>query len=346
MPAARVQWIDFCRVYTAFFVVLRHVDRTYGTVNYVVDLFNYRSLIFFFFLMSGYFTRQPGAGEWLGLRRARQLAVPYVFWGLAGMLVAYSPHIGQGDWGWLTWQGVVSQLGLTSWCYWSYSNVPLWFLRTLILLALVSPLLYRLPVKVLLSLGVVCFAASDVLCNVDLEAATANFRPEHGQGWLPFRLYESVLALGFFCGGIALRRLADTERLTRWVSAYAWVPVLGALALLPYVLGWGFYPPVQSSSLVLLGVATTMGIGCLCSRYLPRLCSAVAKLGPAAFFVYVTHYPILDMVRYTLTGSIEGHLSPELCYVLPFLIFGTCIGLFYLLRRICPAFLRTFALCK
>ena len=47
MPSSRIQWIDFCRVWTAFFVVLRHVDRPYGSFNYIIDLFNYRSLIFF-----------------------------------------------------------------------------------------------------------------------------------------------------------------------------------------------------------------------------------------------------------------------------------------------------------
>ena len=40
MPSARIQWIDFCRVYTAFFVVLRHVDRPYGSFNYIIDLFS------------------------------------------------------------------------------------------------------------------------------------------------------------------------------------------------------------------------------------------------------------------------------------------------------------------
>ena len=63
MPSARIQWIDFCRVYTAFFVVLRHVDRPYGSFNYIIDLFNYRSLIFFFFLVSGYFTHKAAAGQ-------------------------------------------------------------------------------------------------------------------------------------------------------------------------------------------------------------------------------------------------------------------------------------------
>lgn len=101
----------------------------------------------------------------------------------------------------------------------------------------------------------------DVLCESDPETA-AHYK-HRGVTWLPFRLYESVLALGFYAGDLLLRRYVNAEQLTTLVRSYAWLPVLGALALLPAVYYWGFYPPVQSSSLVLLGVATTLSIGSL-----------------------------------------------------------------------------------
>lgn len=349
MPATRISWLDFCRVYTAFMVVLRHVDRWFvgsPSVNYVVDLFNYRSLIFFFFLASGYFSHRPQPGQWLDFRRARTLVVPYVFWCLLGFAVVYTPAIAAGQWGWLSLPKLTAELGLTSWCYWEFSNVPLWFLRTLIILAFFAPLLHRLPNKVLLVLALLCFAWSDVLCNVDAETCKSHGLPRHAQEWLPFRLYESVLAAGFFAGGILLRRVADAERLTRWVNAYAWLPVAGALLLLPAVLGWSFYPPVQSSALVLVGVLSTLSIGALSLRYLPRFGRAVAALAPASFFIYVTHYPILLSLRYALTGSWHGSFSPELCYVMPFFITALSVGSFYLLRRLFPRFMRIVALAR
>ena len=173
--------------------------------------------------------------------------------------------------------------------------MPLRFLRALILLALVSPLLQRLKTKPLLCLVLICFAASDVLCESDPETA-AHYK-RRGVTWLPFRLYESVLALGFYAGGLLLRRYVNAEQLTAFMRSYAWLPVLGALALLPAVYYWGFYPPVQSSALVLLGVATTMSIGRLCEQHLPRFCHFVAQWGPAAFIVYVTHYLLLECLR-------------------------------------------------
>lgn len=346
MATNRIEWIDFCRVYTAFCVIVRHCDRHYGYFAYVADLFNYRSLIFFFFLMAGYFTHYAEPGKWFDWARTRKLLWPYLFWTLiAAFTMVPLMHMGQiqqGDWSWVSPLIFPKEMGILSWCYWDYSNVPMWFLRTLIILAFISPLLQKLPLKAMLGLILITFAASDVLCEVDPETA-AHYK-RHYVGWLPFRLYESVLALGFYAAGLLIRRYAGTDQLTAFVRSYAWVPVLGSLLLLPAVYCWGFYPPVQSSALVLLGVATTLGIGSLCSQYLPRLCHVVAQWGPAAFFVYTTHFMLLHCLRVLLTGSYSGGLTPVQATWAPWLILAVSLGLYSLLMRICPGFMRVFAL--
>ena len=346
MAGKRIEWIDFCRVYTAFFVIVRHCDRHYGFPAYVIDLFNYRSLIFFFFLMAGYFTRPAEPGRRLDWTRTRRLIAPYLFWTLLALLtmqpLMHLAELGHGNWGWFSTLLLLKETGLHSWCYWDYSNVPLWFLRTLIVLSLFSPLIRRLPTKATLCLILICFAGSDVLCEVDMETA-AHYK-KHGVGWLPFRLYESVLALGFYAAGLLTRRYATAEQLTAFVRSYAWLPVLGALALLPAVYYWGFYPPVQSSALVLLGVSTTLSIGCLCERYLPRFCHVVAHWGPATFFVYVTHYLLLELLRTLLTGQYGGSLSVLQAAWAPFAILAVSLMLYTLLCRLFPGFMRVFAL--
>ncbi|MBQ1960008.1 MAG: hypothetical protein II349_00595, partial [Akkermansia sp.] len=128
MPSTRIQWIDFCRVYTAFLVVLRHVDRPYASVNYVVDLFNYRSLIFFFFLASGYFAHRAMAGQWLDWQRTRKLLVPYIFWTAVVSILLLQPLIHweqtlAGNFSWLSWELIPSEMGLLNWCYWDFDNV-------------------------------------------------------------------------------------------------------------------------------------------------------------------------------------------------------------------------------
>ncbi|MBR5522385.1 MAG: acyltransferase [Akkermansia sp.] len=347
MPSARVQWIDFCRVYTAFFVVLRHVDRPYTSVNYMVDLFNYRSLIFFFFLMSGYLAHKAAAGQWLDWQRTRKLLLPYVFWTAVASILLLQPmmHWNQtlsGDFSWFDWSLIPREMGMLNWCYWDFDNVPLWFMRTLILLALFCPVLQKLPTKVLLVVVLLSFAGSDVLCARDAE--TARSHKSWSVGWLPFRLYESILALGFYSLGLWIRRVADFERFTAFMRSYAWTVVLAALLLLPLVYAFGFYPPVQSSALVLLGAATTMSVGCLCEQYLPRFCSWVAQWGKAAFFIYVTHYPLLHLWKLVSTGAYGGTMATWEISIAPFCITMVSIGIYCLLRRWCPVFLRLFAM--
>lgn len=342
----RVQWIDFCRVYVAFCVIVRHTDRYTESPAFFTDLFTYRSLIYFFFFFSAYFTHRAAAGEWLDWRRARRLLWPYLFWGFAAVVtmmpLLYWPQVSAGDWSWVNLHMVLREMGFLGWAYWDYSNVPLWFMRTLILLALFSPLLQRLPMKVLLGLVLIIFAASDVLCFADPETAGKHGR--EGVSWLSFRLYESVLALGFYSAGLLVRRYFNTQQLTDFIRSYAWLPIVGSLLLLPAVYFWKFNPPIMSSSLVLLGVITTMSIGCLCEQYLPRFCTLVAKAGPAAFFVYVTHYPLLKCIKFFCAGGYRAPLTIVQATWAPFAILATSLSAYYLLRRWCPGFMRLFGL--
>ncbi len=343
---ARILWIDFCRVFIAFCVIVRHCDRHYPYPAYMADLFNYRSLIYFFFLMAGYFTHRAAAGQWVDWTRTKRLLLPYLFWTLIAIPLLqplqHLPELLAGDWGWLTPRLLLSETGLASWCYWEYSNVPLWYLRTLLIFSFVSPLLQRLPGKVLLTLVLITFAASDVLCQVDAE--TAQSHHTHGVDWLPFRLYESVLALGFYTGGLLLRRRVSAAQLTGYVTAHAWLAPVGSLCLLPVVLLTGFYPPVQSSALVLLGVATTLSIGAMSGKYLPRFTRVVAQWGPAAFFVYVTHYILLHWLRVVLTGEYDGALTLVQAHVAPWGILAVSLALYAVLCRLAPRFMQTFAL--
>lgn len=143
-----------------------------------------------------------------------------------------------------------------------------------------------------------------------------------------------------------MRRYADFARFTAFVRSYAWAPVVAALLLLPLVYSFGFYPPVQSSALVLLGVSCTMGIGALCEQYLPRFCAAVVRLAPAAFFIYVTHYIVLHALRLAITGSYGGKFTEMQCLYMPLVILAICSGLFFLLQRFFPRTMRVLAMSK
>ena len=345
-PAARVAWIDFCRVMVAFLVIVRHVERYAGSVNFFVDLFNYRSLIFFFFLMAGYFAANTTT-LW---PRVKKLVVAYLFWAVVAALILVPTFragaIAQGEWSWLNAWMAADELGLMRWQYWGLSNVPLWFMRTLILLTLALPLLRRLSLGSLLLLGLACMALSDILCYADADemekTATLLGAPLENAAfaaYLPFRLYESVLALGIFSLGLALRHaVPQVQNLGGHLRPYAWWAPALSLALLPVVYFLHFNPPIRSASLVLLGVLTTVSLGLLCQQYLPRFCRAVAAWGPAAFFIYVTHYIILKFFILGLTGDYRGRVTEAQALWLPFAVL-TCSVLIYLaLKRCFPRF--------
>lgn len=82
----------------------------------------------------------------------------------------------------------------------------------------------------------------------------------------------------------------------------------------------------------------------LCERYLPRFCHFVAQWGPAAFFVYVTHYILLEWLRTLLTGRYGGSLSVLQAAWAPFVILAASLALYALLCRLAPGFMRLFAL--
>lgn len=350
---SRVIWIDFCRVYTAFWVVVRHTDRPVDSIAYLGDLFNYRSLIFFFFLMAGYFTHQPQKGEWLGIRRALQLLWPYLFWGVVAFYMIM-PVTSAFDF--TSVEGIQESiriighsfyraLGIHSWAYYDLYNVPLWFLRVLMVLSLIAPLLCRIPGKILSVLVLFCFAASDILCFVDAETAHTVGAGGHAVSGLPYRLYESVLALGFFSGGILLRRFMSSDKLTDLLMEYAWAPVLAAVLLFPAVHFWHFSPPIMSSALVLVGVLCNMSTGCLAQKYLPRFSQYVASWGTAAFLIYVMHFPLLTVYRDVFAGTPLASGAAQ-SLLAPLVIVVFVLALYRVLKVISPWFLRVFALSK
>lgn len=338
-------WIDFCRVYTACFVVLRHSYCRSGTLGYYADLFNYRALIFFFFLAAGYFTHTNSTEKQVfNFKRFGQLLRAYLFWTLVGFVVIYTAMgAAQGGIQLPSFAGFMEGMGLYP-C-WPHSfplNVPLWFLKALMLLALFSPLLTRLKTHVLITLCLACMSMSDILATVDPLDRTS----ERVAEWLPQRTYESVLALAFFCAGILIRRHAGADRLTRFLRKNAWWPLVASLAMFPAVRLWGFNPPCRSSVLVALSVMTIMGISVLVEKYLPSVFRQVAKWGTAAFFIYVTHYFILTLYCMLEAENAGTAWQNMRAVVMPAATIATSLLLFVLLKRFCPGFMQMFAFIK
>ena len=342
MPSSRIQWIDFCRVWTASFVIVRHTYAPGGSIVFLADLFNYRSLIFVFFFLSGFFSKDNlnptlrGGYQWLDFRRFMQILMMFAFWSLVGcvfLLPLNYPMVWQH--GEVVWSNVVTALGIT----WTFGwNVPLWFLRVLMVLALFAPVLRRCSSGLLAVFIAGMMAAGEVFCEEAWDEGG------NAPGWVPYRMYESLYAWAFFAGGILVKREVGTDKLTEFVTRYSWLIILFAVALFVPVRLWGFLPPCRSGALVMLGVGTIMSIGCLAQRFTPRLCNYVASWGPAAFFIYVTHDIILPYLKLLWLNFFEWNTAGAM--VIPLITLCVCCCLFIFLRRICPGFMRWAAMVK
>lgn len=334
-------WVDFCRVYTAFFVVLRHVHCETGTVGYYLDLFNYRGLIFFFFLVSGYFMHLKESDGWKGgMRRGWILLRVYLFWAVVSFLplfcINHWAEISHGSWHALTVSSFMEGMGIVPcWPHFFPLNQPLWFLKTLFILSIISPWLFRLSSKMLVCLCVFCMACSDILMKVDVWEHTSAY----SVSWIPPRTFESVMALAFYCGGILIRRHANHGAFSSFVKEHAWCPIVASLVLFPLVRLWGYDPPCRSSALVFLSVMTIMGIGAMVEKLFPRFFRLVSKLGPAAFFVYVTHFVFTSLFCLMEPSSGVAQWNNLRGIVLPVSAFGISLALYWLLCSCCPSFM-------
>ncbi len=342
MSSARIQWIDFCRVWTAFFVIVRHTYAPEGSFFFLADLFNYRSLIFFFFFASGLFSKGVenhtigGGYRYLDIRRFGQILSMFVFWSLIGALLLSPLHY-QEIWrqGEIVWRGILSAVGIT----WAFGwNVPLWFLRVLMVLALFAPLLHRLTNRVLLVSVIGMLAAGEVFCIEAWEEGG------DAPGQVPYRMYESLYAWGFFAAGILIKRTMGISGLTSFLKGTGWLIILFAVVLFVPVRLWGLLPPCRSGMLVVLGVGTILSIGCLVERYAPAVCRYVASWGPAAFFIYVTHYIIISYVKLLWIQKFGWGIAGSL--VVPVLTLCFSCILFVVMRRMFPSLMRHIAMVK
>lgn len=252
----------------------------------------------------------------------------FVFWSIVGALLLLPLH-NQEVWGQgkIMWENIRTALGIT----WEYGwNVPLWFLRVLMVLALLAPLLHRLSNRILVTFIIGMLAAGEVFCIESVEAGgDAGDR-------VPHRLYESFYAWGFFAAGILFKRIWGIAGISEYLRKCGWLIILFAVLLFPSVRLWGLLPPCQSGMLVVLGVGTILSIGCLVEQYAPRLCCCVAAWGSATFFIYVTHYIIISYVKLLWEQFFEWNVTGSL-FVPVITLLLSCV-LFILLRRLFPRF--------
>ncbi|MGM9803925.1 MAG: acyltransferase family protein [Muribaculaceae bacterium] len=281
----------------------------------------------FFFFVSGYFFFKEGnltLRSYIAKlkRRAYTLLMPYMTWNMIYVLLYFvtqcficSLTSGRNK--------LVVDYGLIDWLnvFWSLKDgmpicYPLWFVRDLMLVVVLSPLVYVLLQK-LKVIALVVFALLFLYCPIDSEPAL----PLFGMFYFAFGAWFSLRRVDFT---VAFSR-------HRWLLA-----VLYVILTLIDVLRWyngvdGFYEIRELSLLV--GLMMVIGF---VAHYISR-CGQVRVLAPAgcAFFLFAFHSMPLNLASklwLTTLPVTDGCLILGVI-LLPLLLSAIGIGLYLLLQR-------------
>ncbi|MES1944098.1 hypothetical protein PC39_08284 [Salinisphaera sp. PC39] len=252
------------------------------------NLFHVSLLIFFFCSAFLLFVGVDGIGDIGGKlrKRGRSLIVPYLLWsGLWLVVLLLARLVGNLDLG-----AQEAPSGVEAVLYRLFVDPvagQLWFLRDLIVLTALSPLLFVLPRWV----GPALLAAAYV---VWLWVPTPTVI-ENRSGWWEIVSTEAIV---WFLAGVVAARFLDLDKLDRILrDRRAWVSLASCVGylLLPLAKGGPFMP-----ASVAFGLSTTLGFVFLVSLYpwIARLVHSevVARFGSFSFLLYAGHYPTLKIV--------------------------------------------------
>ena len=275
--------------------------------------------------------------------RVKTLLIPYLIWNTIALLLmvvsqfyfASFSSISMSSWN-LTFGNILS-------CYWVYTgqlfgieipgavnpiDIPLWFVRNLMIVVLCTPLLYRLMKRgncwFVVSLGVLWFFKE---C-FDERYAFLN-------GWLS--------AFFFFSWGayMSINRkdmLVEFGRYFR-LSVFMY-PILG----ISYVAAVHWCPEICKtikSLNVFFGLLFAYNLAAWLLR--KKYCKASPFLASSSFFIYVSHMLICGKILKILYVYLQPASSFSILFIHIFTVVLTLallLSAFYLMRRYTPALLR------
>ena len=228
-------------------------------------------------------------------RRIKTLLIPYIIWNLlmAAKLKMFSLSI-----------------------FWTPANMPLWFLRDLMIVSLLTPIIY-IGVK---KLGYWLFV---LLLPIYLTGIWA-IQP----GLNPYAI--CFFTLGAFLSIREMNLIDTCLKLEK--SAYTLTIVLALVMILSY-------PSVAYSLLLLcFRVVSVMAAFCLAYRIFSRTNKRIPKtVCDASYFIFLAHYVFFFSLIDDTFFSLFGMSMPSLCihYLLcPLLKVAIFIATYYLYRKV------------
>lgn len=340
----RYEWIDNARIVAAFLIMMRHLPCVetpgdFPVVDFVKTLFQdlvYNGRVPFFLILAGYFLSRNVTWK-KAWDRFVWLLIPFVIW---NAIYAYGVLHHS-----FSLQSVcVDLLGINNFVYGGPLSLfgagvsgqpcigPSWFLRDVMLLSLLTPLIVRF--------------AKWIPCVLVIMTAIlfTNTQPYQMALFSPSTLYFYLL--GVF---LVRFRLDDAYRvLNRGFCPYFILGLLAAAVYVTALYGFNIHKMTVSiknaSRMLYLSnffaslVGMTFGAliiaycGILIEKLTPRLSKMLAPLGPACFLVFMLHLPIFRQLALYFPSLFEGWHA----LLVPVPVFVFICALFLGMKRFTP----------
>lgn len=330
----RYEWIDNARIIAAFLIVLNHLlgaahfGGDFGSAyvkDWVLDS-TLNGRVPMFLILAGYFLSRNITWK-KAWDRFLWLLIPFVIW---NSLYCYG--IRQYA---FSIPGFFSQiLGINAIIHpdlfkifgndWPCTpiNSPSWFLRDIIFLSLLAPVIVKFR-KAIPAALIICISISFMGRTVDsgaLFSCSTVFFFSLGVYLSQFRIYEAerVFTKSFtyiVAAGMAVTTALVTLIHLCHITQIGNMSIVGHISTLPGM--------VFGAMMICHG-------GVLIEKYLPRLSKKMAPCGPACFLVFMLHFPIILLLGRVMPPQLWN--SWWVLLMVPVPLF-TCIVLFFLAMK-------------
>lgn len=332
-PKKRYEWIDNARIVAALLIIYVHIPVTFnheGIANSItaVNFFEGSTLfgrVPFFLILAGYFLGRKITWH-KATDRAIWLFIPYLIWNIIayflhnysslsslhfinyihsipyilGTTSIFSPNITLYD-------------ALPSWP----ANGPTWFLRDIIILSFLTPILARF--KGLL------------LTTLLITASFIDFNPPF-LGMVTLSPYTCF----YYCLGVCLcnYNIDDAYHIFSKRFTVIYVLTLITTTIIAVAIGSRGLKMLPLTIIgPLFGAMLIAYSGVLVEKHLPKLSKTLAPCGPACFLVFVLHQPALDILALLLPHCIR---FTAWVWLLPIPVCAIIIAIFLWMKRYTP----------
>lgn len=332
----RYEWIDNARIVAAFLIMIRHLPcesaaQGGGGVDFVQTVCSccvYNGRVPFFLILAGYFLSRNVTWR-KAWDRFIWLLVPFVIWNAiyAYIFLHHSFSFQMACVDLLGINNIIhgSAISLFGSSVSSYPVIgPSWFLRDIMFLSLLTPLIVRfdkwIPIILVVMTALMLFQMPPM--SAALFAPTTVYFYLLGVFLVRFRLDDAY-------------RILNRSFLPYFVSGTA-VAFIGALVMfisgVREFRGLNLIYFFSSTFGMVFGALLIAYYGILIEKLLPRFSKLIAPLGPACFLVFMLHYPLFHILQINCPSLFEGWHA----LLVPVPLFIAICTFFLLMKRFTP----------